>query len=156
MVLSVNCCKALSLLHHFQMCKFSSNSSLSEDTLKMVRNVDIALQRQGNLWSQTCHPWAEHALCLNLPQLRWICSFSYRQVSAVLADDEIMLTIKPGEHGSTYGGNPISCKVARAALEVRYEIMSHGNSWNHSPFDEISMSFEQSSTVLKKLSRRMP
>jgi len=39
-------------------------------------------------------------------------------VSAVLADDEIMLTIKPGEHGSTYGGNPIACKVAMVALEV--------------------------------------
>jgi ornithine--oxo-acid transaminase len=39
-------------------------------------------------------------------------------VSAVLADDEIMLTIKPGEHGSTFGGNPIACKVAVAALEV--------------------------------------
>jgi ornithine--oxo-acid transaminase len=39
-------------------------------------------------------------------------------VSAVLADDEIMLTIQPGEHGSTYGGNPIACKVAMAALEV--------------------------------------
>ena len=39
-------------------------------------------------------------------------------VSAVLADDEIMLTIKPGEHGSTYGGNPIACRVAIAALEV--------------------------------------
>lgn len=39
-------------------------------------------------------------------------------VSAVLADDEIMLTIKPGEHGSTYGGNPLACKVAMAALEV--------------------------------------
>lgn len=39
-------------------------------------------------------------------------------VSAVLADDEIMLTIKPGEHGSTYGGNPLACKVAVAALEV--------------------------------------
>jgi ornithine--oxo-acid transaminase len=39
-------------------------------------------------------------------------------VSAVLADDEIMLTIKPGEHGSTYGGNPVACKVAMAALEV--------------------------------------
>lgn len=39
-------------------------------------------------------------------------------VSAVLADDEIMLTIKPGEHGSTYGGNPLACKVAIAALEV--------------------------------------
>jgi len=39
-------------------------------------------------------------------------------VSAVLADDEIMLTIQPGEHGSTYGGNPIACKVAIAALEI--------------------------------------
>jgi ornithine--oxo-acid transaminase len=39
-------------------------------------------------------------------------------VSAVLARDEIMLTIKPGEHGSTYGGNPLACAVAVAALEV--------------------------------------
>ena len=39
-------------------------------------------------------------------------------VSAVLADDEIMLTIRPGEHGSTYGGNPLACKVAIAALQV--------------------------------------
>lgn len=39
-------------------------------------------------------------------------------VSAVLADDHIMLTIKPGEHGSTFGGNPLSAKVAIAALEV--------------------------------------
>ncbi len=39
-------------------------------------------------------------------------------VSAVLADDEIMLTIKPGEHGSTYGGNPLACKVAMVALQI--------------------------------------
>ncbi len=39
-------------------------------------------------------------------------------VSAVLADDEIMLTIKPGEHGSTFGGNPLACKVAIEALQV--------------------------------------
>jgi ornithine--oxo-acid transaminase len=39
-------------------------------------------------------------------------------VSAVLANDEIMLTIKPGEHGSTYGGNPLACKVAMTALQV--------------------------------------
>jgi len=39
-------------------------------------------------------------------------------VSAVLASDEIMLTIKPGQHGSTFGGNPLGCKVAMAALEV--------------------------------------
>ena len=39
-------------------------------------------------------------------------------VSAVLADDDIMLCIKPGEHGSTFGGNPVAAKVAIAALEV--------------------------------------
>jgi ornithine--oxo-acid transaminase len=39
-------------------------------------------------------------------------------VSAVLADDDIMLTIKPGEHGSTFGGNPVAARVAIAALDV--------------------------------------
>ena len=39
-------------------------------------------------------------------------------VSAVLADREIMLCIKPGEHGSTFGGNPLACRVAMAALDV--------------------------------------
>jgi len=39
-------------------------------------------------------------------------------VSAVLADDEVMMCIKPGEHGSTFGGNPLSCAVAKTALEV--------------------------------------
>ncbi|MEO1435228.1 MAG: ornithine--oxo-acid transaminase [Bacteroidota bacterium] len=39
-------------------------------------------------------------------------------VSAVLANDEVMLSIKPGEHGSTYGGNPLACAVAMEALRV--------------------------------------
>ena len=39
-------------------------------------------------------------------------------VSAVLSSREILLTIKPGEHGSTFGGNPLGCAVATAALEV--------------------------------------
>jgi ornithine--oxo-acid transaminase len=39
-------------------------------------------------------------------------------VSAVLADDEIMLTIRPGEHGSTFGGNPLACRVAMVSLQV--------------------------------------
>ena len=39
-------------------------------------------------------------------------------VSAVLANDDIMMCIKPGEHGSTYGGNPMACKIAMTALEV--------------------------------------
>ena len=39
-------------------------------------------------------------------------------VSAVLADDEVMLTIGRGQHGSTYGGNPVAARVAMAALQV--------------------------------------
>lgn len=39
-------------------------------------------------------------------------------VSCVLADDEIMMTIRPGQHGSTFGGFPLACQVAKAALEV--------------------------------------
>lgn len=52
---------------------------------------------------------------LRSPPLTGVVPF---QVSAVLCDDRIMLTIKPGEHGSTYGGNPVACQVAIAALEV--------------------------------------
>ena len=39
-------------------------------------------------------------------------------VSAVLCNNEIMMTIKPGQHGSTFGGNPLACRVTQAALEV--------------------------------------
>jgi len=39
-------------------------------------------------------------------------------VSCVMADDEIMLTIKPGQHGSTFGGNPLACAVAMEAMQV--------------------------------------
>lgn len=42
-------------------------------------------------------------------------------VSAVLTNDEVMLTIKPGEHGSTYGGNPLACRVAVESLKVLVE-----------------------------------
>lgn len=45
-------------------------------------------------------------------------SGGFLPVSAVLANDEIMLTMKPGQHGSTFGGNPLACKVAMASLEV--------------------------------------
>jgi ornithine--oxo-acid transaminase len=48
-------------------------------------------------------------------------------VSAVLANDEIMLTIQPGEHGSTYGGNPLACKTAITALQVLKEENMAGN-----------------------------
>ncbi len=48
-------------------------------------------------------------------------SGGFMPVSAVLADDEIMLTIKPGEHGSTYGGNPLACAVAMESLKILIE-----------------------------------
>lgn len=48
-------------------------------------------------------------------------SGGFLPISAVLADDEVMLTIKPGEHGSTYGGNPLACRVAIASLQVLEE-----------------------------------
>ena len=51
-------------------------------------------------------------------------------VSAVLANDEVMLTIKPGEHGSTYGGNPLGCKVAITALKVIEEEKLSENAFN--------------------------
>ncbi|CAG7717900.1 unnamed protein product [Allacma fusca] len=48
-------------------------------------------------------------------------SGGFLPISAVLADDDIMLCIQPGEHGSTFGGNPLACKVAIAALQVLEE-----------------------------------
>ena len=51
-------------------------------------------------------------------------------VSAVLANNEVMLTIKPGEHGSTYGGNPLACAVAMEALKVLKEEKLAENSEN--------------------------
>lgn len=48
-------------------------------------------------------------------------SGGFMPVSAVLCDDDIMLNIKPGEHGSTFGGNPLACQVATAALDVLKE-----------------------------------
>ena len=48
-------------------------------------------------------------------------SGGFLPVSAVLADDHIMMNIKPGEHGSTYGGNPLACAVAMTALRVLKE-----------------------------------
>lgn len=55
----------------------------------------------------------------HLPRLSWkALSGGVLPVSAVLASNEVMLTLRPGEHGSTYGGNPLACKVATAAVEV--------------------------------------
>jgi ornithine--oxo-acid transaminase len=67
-------------------------------------------------------------------------------VSAVLCSHEIMLTIKPGEHGSTFGGNPLACEVAMAALEVvRDENLSQKS-------EELGKIFRQKMTELAQKS----
>lgn len=68
-------------------------------------------------------------------------------VSAVLADDEIMLTIKPGEHGSTFGGNPLACAVAKAALQVILDEDLADNA------DRLGEQFRQG---LRKIAERNP
>ena len=65
-------------------------------------------------------------------------------VSAVLASDEIMLTIKPGEHGSTYGGNPLGCAIAMEALQVLQDEKLAENS------EKLGLYFRQQMEQLQK------
>ena len=60
-------------------------------------------------------------------------------VSAVLANDEVMLCIQPGEHGSTFGGNPLACAVAKAALEVVIEEDLAGNALKLGDYFRLKM-----------------
>ena len=81
-------------------------------------------------------------------------------VSAVLCDDSIMLNIHPGEHGSTYGGNPLGCAVAIESLKVR--IVSYVNSRSYREFsfsnilpaaDQLSVSDDFSIIANKSVCR---
>lgn len=86
------------------------------DVLFMADEIQTGLARTGKMLA--CDHEDVHPDILILGKA---LSGGTLPVSAVLADDEIMLTIGPGEHGSTYGGNPLACKVAIAALEVLRE-----------------------------------
>jgi ornithine--oxo-acid transaminase len=70
-------------------------------------------------------------------------------VAAVLCDDYIMLNIKPGEHGSTYGGNPLACKVAIAALEVLVndDLAANAEKLGAQLRAELNLIKEQSTTI---------
>lgn len=71
-------------------------------------------------------------------------------VSAVLASDEIMRVIRPGQHGSTYGGNPIAAAVAIASLEVmRDENLADNSYWLGQLFREALESYCEKSSVAK-------
>jgi ornithine--oxo-acid transaminase len=93
----------------YQMCK-------DANVLFVADEIQTGLSRTGKLLAcdyENLHP--------DILILGKALSGGTLPVSAVLANDEVMLTIKPGEHGSTYGGNPLACKVAIASLEVLKE-----------------------------------
>lgn len=71
-------------------------------------------------------------------------------VSAVLADDDVMLCIKPGEHGSTYGGNPLACAVAKESLQVILdEDLSEKSAILGQIFREALISFAKECPLIK-------
>jgi len=73
-------------------------------------------------------------------------------VSAILASDEVMLTIKPGEHGSTFGGNPVACEVAIAALNViRDEKLAENADKMGVIFRERLQSYIDGSKIVEKI-----
>ena len=74
-------------------------------------------------------------------------------VSAVLANNEVMLTIKPGEHGSTYGGNPLACAVATEALQVLVDEKLAENAFNMGEIFRNRMKQLQTKTNLVELVR---
>ena len=94
------------LQNAFQLCK-------GANVLFIADEIQTGLCRTGKMLA--CDHEDVHVDILILGKA---LSGGVLPVSAVLADDEIMMTIKPGEHGSTYGGNPLACKVAIAALDV--------------------------------------
>jgi ornithine--oxo-acid transaminase len=95
-----------------------------KNILLIADEIQTGLGRTGKLLA-TCGNCTCKNFCERKPEVRpdililgKALSGGVLPVSAVLADDEIMLSFRPGEHGSTYGGNPLACAVAMASLEV--------------------------------------
>jgi len=94
------------------------------NALFIADEVQTGIARTGKLLA-TCGNCACAGVCERKPEIKpdililgKALSGGVFPVSAVLADDDIMMCIKPGEHGSTFGGNPLACAVAIAALDV--------------------------------------
>ena len=94
------------LLDAFNLCK-------RNNVLFIADEVQTGIARTGKMICCDHHGFKPDILILGKA-----LSGGVFPVSAILSSNEIMLTIKPGEHGSTFGGNPLGCKVAIAALEV--------------------------------------
>ena len=94
------------LRNAYEMCKHSN-------VLFIADEVQTGIGRTGKMICCEHHGFKPDILILGKA-----LSGGVFPVSAILASDEVMLTIKPGEHGSTFGGNPVACEVAMAALKV--------------------------------------
>ena len=94
------------LLDAFNLCN-------ENNVLFIVDEVQTGIARTGKMICCDHHGFKPDILILGKA-----LSGGVLPVSAVLSSNEIMLTIRPGEHGSTYGGNPLGCEVAMAALQV--------------------------------------
>jgi ornithine--oxo-acid transaminase len=87
-----------------------------ENVMLILDEVQTGLGRTGKLLAEE-HEGIEADLTLIGKAL----SGGFYPVSAVLSNSEVLGVLKPGEHGSTFGGNPLACRVARAALRVLVE-----------------------------------
>jgi ornithine--oxo-acid transaminase len=94
------------LFKAYELCK-------KNNVLFIADEVQTGIARTGKLICCDHHGFKPDILILGKA-----LSGGVFPVSAVLSSNEVMLTIKPGEHGSTFGGNPLGCKVAMAALSV--------------------------------------
>ena len=91
----------------------------AHNVLFIADEIQTGIARTGNLLAVWGHPdRPEEKVQPDILILGKALSGGAYPVSAVLANSEIMNVIKPGQHGSTYGGNPLACKVAIAALDV--------------------------------------
>ena len=94
------------LLEAYNLCK-------KNNVLFIADEVQTGIGRTGKMLCCDHHGFKPDILILGKA-----LSGGVFPVSAILASNEVMLTIKPGEHGSTFGGNPLACQVAIAALKV--------------------------------------
>ena len=90
----------------YDLCK-------SKNVLFIADEVQTGISRTGKLYCCQHEGVKPDILILGKA-----LSGGFMPVSAVLCNDEIMLTIKPGEHGSTYGGNPLACAVTNVAIDI--------------------------------------
>jgi ornithine--oxo-acid transaminase len=103
---------------------FIRKQCTEKNILMIADEVQTGIARTGKLLA-TCGNCSCEGFCENKPEVKpdililgKAISGGVFPVSAIMANDEVMLCIRPGEHGSTFGGNPLACAVSMAALDV--------------------------------------